>query len=454
LVVCSAYAACPFSSRSAPPSDADLARASKIKPAHEFTAQGARSIRGSLNVHLKSGTLQYPRHAPCEEFSLEQLAELQHAIVCHTQADLVQLSGGTHKEANYRAPAHANSEALSRHHDAEAKDIAADATGTVADAIRDGRCHSIAMGWVHHLSSASREAFTNTSFPLLPQNGLEEHTAAMEAAGVPEHLQTPVLGNLSAAVTCQIGHEASIQPRGKWEGFPHCPYEVTYNASGYGPYPFWTGGPPGSGGALSGKGADIHTYWSAVVNAEKLVHSSCSLSSLGGPDGPCTHLFLNGSWAFLYSQDESFCCMSSAPEPYTPCHLTRPQRNFMDVFNYDGVIDYKSEDGLYTGKAKKYSMHLTQPANFFFWYVTDMHDAPLEQGEGPCDMYDQWGTRGNCMQGGPHMLFHQYHTSTFKSTQIDPAVFERPEVCKRTPYTYCMVQPTNFCGDAAKTTAP
>ena len=59
-------------------------------------------------------------------------------------------------------------------------------------------------------------------------------------------------------------------------------------------------------------------------------------------------------------QDESFCCMSSAPAQYTPCnlnccrifllfycvfsgHLTRPQRNFMDVFHYDGVIDYTSE---------------------------------------------------------------------------------------------------------------
>lgn len=77
----------------------------------------------------------------------------------------------------------------------------------------------------------------------------------------------------------------------------------------------------------------------------------------------------------------------------------------MDVFNYDGVIDYTSEDGLYTGKAKKYSMHLSNPSNFFFWYVTDLSGKPLEQGEGPCNMYESDGSR-NCRGGGPKMLFH------------------------------------------------
>ena len=50
----------------------------------------------------------------------------------------------------------------------------------------------------------------------------------------------------------------------------------------------------------------------------------------------------------------------------------------MDVFTYDGIIDYTSENGLYTGKAKKYSMHLTTPSNFYFWSATDLDDKPLE----------------------------------------------------------------------------
>jgi hypothetical protein len=52
--------------------------------------------------------------------------------------------------------------------------------------------------------------------------------------------------------------------------------------------PFWSGG-GGTGGSLSGPGTDITTYWSAVQNAEKLVHASCDLSGVGYSDGvPCT----------------------------------------------------------------------------------------------------------------------------------------------------------------------
>ena len=40
--------------------------------------------------------------------------------------------------------------------------------------------------------------------------------------------------------------------------------------------------------------------------------------------------------------------------------MAEPSRG--QVFNYDGVIDYTSEDGLYSGQAKKYSMHLTNPS--------------------------------------------------------------------------------------------
>jgi len=248
-------------------------------------------------------------------------------------------------------------------------------------------------------------------------------------------------------VTCQIGHEAKVEARGTWteKDFPTWPFEVQYNASGYGPYPFWAG--PGPSGSLTGKGADITTYYSAVQNAERLDHASCSIASLGASaDGPCTHLFVNGSWAFVYSKDESFCCMSSAPAQYTACHLTRPQRNFMDVMDYNGIIDYTSEDGLFTKvKAKKWSMHLTTPADFFFWYLTDLDGKPMEQGEGPCDMYAEDGTR-NCA-GPPKMLFHQYHTASFQETTFDASTFTVPDVCldakKR---TYCMVSPTNFCG--------
>ena len=90
------------------------------------------------------------------------------------------------------------------------------------------------------------------------------------------------------------GYSGAIPDPGYSEA--HCarawPFEAVYNATGYGDYLFWTGGAPGgrqSGLATSSSGAHIHTTWSAVVNAEKLEHGSCSLSSINAgfsTDGP------------------------------------------------------------------------------------------------------------------------------------------------------------------------
>ena len=303
------------------------------------------------------------------------------------------------------------------------------------------------MQWVHHLTAASRATFhaNQTVLPLLPLAGLDEHGPTLRRKGLGD-----VADWLASTVTCQVGHETEPEARDTtWtaKDFPKWPSEVTYNASGYGPYPFWAGG-GGSGGSLTGKGVPISTYYSAVQNAERLDHASCSIQSLGASqDGPCTHLFVNGSWAFVYDKAETFCCMSSAPSQYTACHLTRPQRDFMDVMNFDGTIDYTAEDGLYSGKAKKWSMHLTFPSNFYFWYVTDPDNKPLEQGEGPCDMYNSASPGSRECDGPPKMLFHQYHTSTFAQATLDPSVFKLPDVClDASKRQYCMVQPTNFCG--------
>ena len=139
-------------------------------------------------------------------------------------------------------------------------------------------------------------------------------------------------------------------------------------------------------------GAPIQTWWSALQNAERFDHNGmCSLSSLGPDrtaaeiaagvaprvkDGPCTHLFVANSSAYLFAQDHSFCCVSSTSK--AACHLTRPQASFWNVFDPPTVSDYTSESGYYQGKVKNYTMHLTNPSNFWFWYLTDMHDRPIE----------------------------------------------------------------------------
>merc|ERR1711988_1559979 len=103
-------------------------------------------------------------------------------------------------------------------------------------------------------------------------------------------------------------------------------------------------------------------------------------------------------------------------------------RDFYNIFNYDGIVDYEGESGFHSGQVKKYSMHLTTPSNFWFWYATDLDDKPVEQGEGGCAMFGPSGTRA--CPNGPKFLFHQYNTSSFKEVTLDPEVFAIPEVVK------------------------
>jgi hypothetical protein len=105
----------------------------------------------------------------------------------------------------------------------------------VVEAARDARCHELALQWTHHISQTGRESVANMklALPLLPERGEAEHLPELRRIGNETH--APIAKLLTDAVTCQIGHEAKQVERGTWEGFPHWPYEVTYNASGYGP---------------------------------------------------------------------------------------------------------------------------------------------------------------------------------------------------------------------------
>jgi len=430
---------CPFVDQ---PSVADITRAKTTRPRKALLGYGATNIRRQLNQHLEYGNVAYPEGMarPCEDFTVEELIKIQKALAeCSYESptlgkfytdrrrnDRRRLSGELHPSILTGALLSNDSETLS--------------------AVKVGICHILSMQWVHRLTDATRKAFAEreeiTSLPLLPILGAAEHLPVLSTKGA---LGEKLSSWLQDSVTCEIGHDASPED-GDWspDDLPVWPFEVTYNASGYGPYPFWCDGSP-SDGNLDGAGANISVWYSAVQNAERYDHSSCGLSDMGTTDGPCTNLFVNGSWAFLFKQDLSFCCLSSAPSYLAACHLTRPQRDFMDVMDYDGELaNYTQEDGLYTGKAKKWSMHLSHPGNFYFWYITDEDGLPLEQGEGPCNMYNREGGR-DC-RGPPKMLFHQYHPGTWKPTEIPSSVFDVPEVCldSRTRTT-CLTTPANLC---------
>ena len=65
--------------------------------------------------------------------------------------------------------------------------------------------------------------------------------------------------------------------------------------------------------------------------------------------------------------------------------MSTVERDFTQYFTYQGISkDYVSESGLYVGDVKNYTMELTTDTAFYFWYLTDLDDKPVEQGEGSC----------------------------------------------------------------------
>uniref|UniRef100_A0A7S1AMS2 Uncharacterized protein n=2 Tax=Noctiluca scintillans TaxID=2966 RepID=A0A7S1AMS2_NOCSC len=409
------------------PSTEDLERAARVAPRDHILGRSAKEIRSKINTALQRGPLRMQLATPCDEFSLLKLGRLQQTLFSVRSPELFT--------KDLRAPRHESAESLAA--ELKEEETIVQRHPGVEKALRDGRCAEIAFYWAHHLSEETRASFADTRLPLMSHRGSAEHGPQLIQGG---HFD--VVRRLTSQLTCVSGHDAFSEPRGEWEGFPAWPYEATYSATGYGQYPFWTGGDATE--KIGTSGASIHTMWSAVVNAEKLTHAFCNLTFLDAgfdSNGPCTHLMLGTESSYLYNQEETNCCVSSTPQ-YV-CNLAPINREFIKLFEYKGDIqDYVGESGYYHGSVKHYSVDMTTDGPFYFWYVTDPNGQPIEQGEGPCDMYNPIGDR--YCGDGPLTMFHQYDVSTFRSTTLNPSVFAVPEICKSTTQT-CYAVPTSLC---------
>ena len=88
--------------------------------------------------------------------------------------------------------------------------------------------------------------------------------------------------------------------------------------------------------------------------------------------------------SYLYTHNEDFCCISSAAASGhgTVQKLTPIASNFMDKMTLN--VNYGNVSGTYyTGPVKQWLMTepWSQPVTYF-WYLTDMDDFPVQQGEG------------------------------------------------------------------------
>jgi len=138
-------------------------------------------------------------------------------------------------------------------------------------------------------------------------------------------------------------------------------------------------------------------------------------------------------------EETQFVCASDRADAVSPRRLQSgateklapPQSDFMDLMTASGEMDFKGD--FYSGKVKKYIMQLPDSeAVNYFWYLTTPEGLPVEQGEGGLPSSDDKPTQ----PGKGILIWHEYNTSSFDTTAIDPSVFSVPQVCQKT-YTMC-----------------
>jgi len=372
-------------------SNADLKRARKSS-ASVLSGRDHREIADKINAHVSK---QHGLVKSCSDHTLLELNDQIRALFPHLNTVL--------------QAAYSEGDGRVRRFESLAQYEAAWAAEVDSNALREAKCAEVLMLWAHHVSESSKRSL-NQVLPTLP---VYNASMAVESKTYAE------------ATSCVTGHAmVTGGDTTRSHDWPNWPEELHYTAKGHGAYPFWWGGGSDSGTA------DMEVWWSEKFGAEKFYHSQCTGQS-SWLNGPCTHLMFasgtNAGQAYLYT--DTTCCNSQASGSggSGPAEVLAPsQGNFVDVFTYNGEVDFSGV--YYQGKAKYYTMKLpsSEPVQDF-WYFTDLDGKPVQQGEagtGPTDQgYPQ--SRG-------HTIWHDYNPASLDSSGIDASVFDIPDHCKST----------------------
>ena len=120
------------------------------------------------------------------------------------------------------------------------------------------------MHWTHHVPDEAKPALLAAA-PAVALPALPVFDAAHLAPDEGEAAEVDVPEVYAASLTCVSGHNntGAFENDAAW---PHWPDEATYNATGFGPYPFWRSG----SGSVSKTGAALRVWWSHTQASERV----------------------------------------------------------------------------------------------------------------------------------------------------------------------------------------
>jgi hypothetical protein len=379
----------------------------------------------------------------CSEFTVDEVTALQKALFASREPQLQKIYMKTND--NRRLAAHGTpAEDLESLQALWAKEKQiVDDHPELHDVTRDGKCHEAVMWWVHHIPEATKEELKSLmTIPLLAETS--EHTEEELSNKAPDAAVQSVMKGYKAATSCGVCHASDATAQNTESKI--WPAELSYNATGYGAFPFWDNHAPGcnSCGRDASKGQKVSVKYSSKLNSEILMHTSCgNMSWVGAADypagTPCNHLFNSEKGAFIYTTasalsteaDGKFCCQTYSAGDSNGFPGAVPKNWMRSQYLYTNSSGGSTVDGFsgdyYTGAVKIYwSVEL----GVDFWYYESSTGVPVEQGEG-C-RFPGVSAKQSCEDPLPILFYHDYDPSTFKETAHTSSEFELPDVCKNT----------------------
>jgi len=423
----------------------DVERAHQKVPGINLNGADHVEMVNKLN-HRLSGTPGLLTKS-CAKFTVDEITTLQKALYGSREQQLQDI----YKSANdnRQLAAHgALAEDLESLEALWAKEKAiVDAHPDLHDVTRDGKCHEAVMWWVHHIPEATKEELKSfITLPLLAETSLHAEAEINDKA--PAEAVKSVMNSYTTATGCGMCHASGFTSENTvakvW------PAELTYNATGYGAFPFWDHSGPGcsSCNRQIETGQKVKVLYSSTLNSEILLHTSCGNMSWVGASGypentPCNHLFNEKYGAFIYTptsalsteSDGKFCCRtydandSNFPGA-VPKDWARSQYLYSDSSGNTLFSGFSGD--YYNGSVKIY---WSTALGVDFWYYEDSEGNPVEQGEG-C-YFPGVKTKTTCDDPLPILFYHDYDPTTFVTASYTSSDFELPDVCKGSLLSTC-----------------